>query len=54
MVASWACLLREDVMDVARVTLCNGTVVLCDVFEKVTDDNAFDIAMHEIKEVEFL
>ena len=27
-------------MDVARVTLCNGTVVLCDVFEKVTDDNA--------------
>lgn len=43
-------------MDVARVTLRNGTVVLCDVF----DDNSFDIAMrifrtmHEIKEVEFV
>ena len=47
-------------MDVAKVTLRNGTVVLCDVFEEVTDDNSFDIAMrifrtmNEIKEVEFV
>ena len=38
-------------MDVARVTLRNGTVVLCDV-----DDIAMRIfrTMHEIKEVEFV